>query len=443
MQRKEINEIKGLFKSIDDCDVTRLAGCYVNGNKEKVSTFNEVFLDLPSEEIYKYLEIFRKSLSGTVGKNLLDMEFKEEGDGKRLLNAVRKTQLKDEETLNLFYDQVINTYETPSNYLILLVAQTYDVPGKTTDGLKMDETSEFYDYILCTICPVKLTEPGLGYDEEKTSFHTIQRFFTVDLPEDGFLYPAFTDRETDDSKILYYSKKADQTQRKMMDQLLQCGILMPAKKQTQSFQGLVSDVLGDEADFETVRSLQNEMTDFVKKKKQELKQDEEINDGAVTIGKEDVKGILERSGVSEERLKSFDHKFEVHFGKKVDLTTGEIIDDDDPKQKKEKEKAAKEAEEDAPFVLDDQGVQEAEVNETASSEEQNGEPHEFQDAYDDKRIFAENLIPSKKFEMKTADVVVRINSDRTDLVETRMVDGKKCLVIQLQEGLVVNGIPVK
>lgn len=42
--------------------------------------------------------------------------------------------------LNLFYDQVINTYETPSNYLILLVAQTYDVPGKTTDGLKMDET---------------------------------------------------------------------------------------------------------------------------------------------------------------------------------------------------------------------------------------------------------------------------------------------------------------
>ena len=133
----------------------------------------------------------------------------------------------------------------------------------------------------------------------------------------------------------------------------------------------------------------------------------------------------------------------MHFGKKVDLTTGEIIDDDDPKQKKEKEKAAKEAEEDAPFVLDDQGVQEAEVNETASSEEQNGEPHEFQDAYDDKRIFAENLIPSKKFEMKTADVVVRINSDRTDLVETRMVDGKKCLVIQLQEGLVVNGIPVK
>ena len=102
MQRKEINEIKGLFKSIDDCDVTRLAGCYVNGNKEKVSTFNEVFLDLPSEEIYKYLEIFRKSLSGTVGKNLLDMEFKEEGDGKRLLNAVRKTQLKDEEPRNLF-----------------------------------------------------------------------------------------------------------------------------------------------------------------------------------------------------------------------------------------------------------------------------------------------------------------------------------------------------
>ena len=403
MQKKEINEIKGLFKNIENCGISRLAGCYVSTDGKKVSTFNERFLDLPEEEIYKYFEIFRKTFSGTQGKNLLDMEFCEEGGGE-ILHSVLSSNLQSENVLNRFYDAVIENYKTDGNYLILLVTQDYDVPGITTDGMNMEDASDIvYSYILCSICPVDLTKPGLGYDEGKSEFHTIQRFFAVDLPETGFLYPAFTDREGDDSQLLYYSKNADKAQRALIDNLLQCQVPMPAKKQAESFKGLVTEVLGNESTFNQVKTLQDEIHNYLQEKKDALSGES----GALTIKKEDIKEILGKSGVSSEKLENFDESFENHFGRKVDLTTGEII-----------------GEEEVPFDEDDETLN-ADIlsadsgddgKETREEAGEVSEEHPTKDAYNDKRIFAENLIPSKKFEVKTADVIVRINSDKTDLV---------------------------
>lgn len=58
------------------------------------------------------------------------------------------------------------------------------------------------------------------------------------------------------------------------------------------------------------------------------------------------------------------------------------------------------------------------------------------------KLAANNITPSRKFEVKTPDVVIKINPDKTDLVETRVIDGKQCLVIQIDEHLEVNGISV-
>ena len=42
----------------------------------------------------------------------------------------------------------------------------------------------------------------------------------------------------------------------------------------------------------------------------------------------------------------------------------------------------------------------------------------------------------------TPDVVVKVNPERTDLVETMEIEGKQYLVIQIDEHLEVNGISV-
>ena len=170
MTKKEINEIKALFDTIQECGIRELVGCYVDADRNKVKTFSESFHNLPEEEMHKYLEIFRRTLSGTPGKNLMDMHFENtEYDnnpiGKGLLQKLRASELKDEAALNEFYDKVIDTYSYVGNYLILLIYQNYDIPGITDDGLKMEDASaEIYSYILCSpSCNICFKFYSLGF----------------------------------------------------------------------------------------------------------------------------------------------------------------------------------------------------------------------------------------------------------------------------------------
>ena len=373
MTKKEINEIKSLFDTIQDCGILKLAGCYVNGEKEKVKTFSESFYNLPEEEMYKYLEIFRKTLAGTPGKNLLDMSFENpEGEGeecgRRLLDKLRKTELKDDSALEKFYDKIIETYDHVGNYLILLIHQNYDVPGMTTDGIEMDDASdEVYNYILCSICPMKLTKPGLGFDDDLGEIHTLRQIFAVELPDDGFLFPAFNERSSDDTAILYSSRKTDYLQDTFLEKVLDVSTIIPAKQQKESFTELVSEVLGDESSIETVLSIQENLKETVNVKKTESAGE------TVFLDKESVRNAFERSGVSEEKLNSFDKKYDEQF---------------------------------------------------------------------DMKLPAENVAPVRNFEVRNKNMVLRVSSKHTDIIDTRVIDGKKCLVIELTEDMTVNGIPV-
>ena len=51
-----------------------------------------------------------------------------------------------------------------------------------------------------------------------------------------------------------------------------------------------------------------------------------------------------------------------------------------------------------------------------------------------------NVYNPRSFEVKTPDVVIKVNPERTDLVNTKLVDGRQCLVIELDGNIEVNGI---
>ena len=406
MNRKEINEIKALYDSVQDCSILRLAGCYVNGEKNKVKTFNESFYNLPEEEMYKYLEIFRKTLSGVPGKNLLDMAFTEgaadDSSGHGLLDRIRRSELKDEEVLHSFYDKLISSYDIVGNYLILLIYQSYDVPGMTTDGIMEEDASdEVYNYILCSICPMKLTKPGLGFDETVGEIHTLRQSFAVELPETGFIYPAFNERSSDDTMILYSTKRTDNIQDMLLEDVLKVSTTLPAKQQKAGFTEFVSDILGNDSSFETVLAVQENLSETIKTIKNES------NGETVFLDKTAVRNVFENSGVSEEKLKDFSRKFDDQF--------------DMQKIYKKNIESVSENGEEMPAMDTQRRVPSVKVEE---------------------KLFADNVVPTRNFEVKTKDMVLRINSKHTDIIDTRVIDGKKCLVIELTEDLTVNGIPV-
>ncbi len=372
MTRKELNEIKSQY-TLEDCGILRLCGCYVDGERNKITQFNENFLNLPEEEKHKYFDIFKKTLSGTPGKNLVDMKFNvdayaDEGARTFLMN-LRDSGLKDDRLLDEFYDRIINNYSYVGNYLILLINQMYDIPAVTTDNIEMEDASdEVYSYILCSICHVNLSKPGLGYDEEDNNFHDKKQNHMVDVPDVGFLFPAFNKRSADEDMTLFYTKDVSEFEDGLIDCLLDCAVPLPAKQQKETFTSLVSEALGEEADLEVVKNIHENLEQIIEEKKQE-------SPAPVMLDKTEMKDLLEKSGVKEERLENFEEHFEMAAGEH-----GKLV--------------------------------------------------------------ASNVSSGKKFEVKTPDVVIKINSDKTDIVSTQVIDGRQCLVIKIDERLEVNGISV-
>ena len=372
MTRKELSEIKSQY-TLENCGILRLCGCYVDGERNKITQFNENFLNLPEEEKHKYFDIFKKTLSGTPGKNLIDMKFNvdayaDEGARTFLMN-LRDSGLKDDRLLDEFYDRIINNYSYVGNYLILLINQVYDIPTVTTDNIEMEDASdEVYSYILCSICHVNLSKPGLGYDEEDNNFHDKKQNHMVDVPDVGFLFPAFNKRSADEDMTVFYTKDVSEFEDGLIDCLLDCVAPLPAKQQKETFTSLVSEAVGEEADLQVVKNIHANLEQIIEEKKQE-------SPAPVMLDKNEMKNLLEKSGVKEEKLENFEEHFEMAAGEH-----GKLV--------------------------------------------------------------ASNVSSGKKFEVKTPDVVIKINSDKTEIVSTQVIDGRQCLVIQIDERLVVNGISV-
>lgn len=220
LQPKDILELRNRLNK-EDCTITRMCGCYIDNEKNKVTTLNERFLNLPEEEFYKYLEIAKEVLNKKIHDNMLSMKIETAGV-KKSLAAVVESKLKQEEMLERIYDQIIETYGHTGNYLILFFHDAYDVMKITKDNQKLDESEEVYEYILCAICPVTLTTPGIEYNEEMNTFAPRERDWVVQKPESGFIYPAFEERTTETGKIMFYTKDAKAPAHKFMEDFLGC-----------------------------------------------------------------------------------------------------------------------------------------------------------------------------------------------------------------------------
>ncbi|MCR4989467.1 MAG: DUF4317 domain-containing protein [Lachnospiraceae bacterium] len=373
MVKPELNELKKLFTP-KKCSINRICGCYVDGEKNVKTTFAESFLNLPEDETFKYFEIMRKVLSGSIGKTALNMEFptetEQESGTQEFLYRLRQSTLKDESLVYEFFDKVIEHFEYVGNYLILLIHDTYDVPGKTTDGIINEDASDtVFDYILCAICPVNLTKPALSYDNESNGFHNRIRDWIVEMPETGFLFPAFNQRAADIHSIMYYVKDSEELYDELLDAVLGCVPTLTAKAQKESFQVLIGQTLDDEADFETVNEIYSELT------KLEAEHKEQQIAEPLTLDKISVKKLFEQSGVNDEKMKTFD--------KVYDETVGE-----------------------------------------------------------DTELFAGNIHALKTIEVKTPDIVIKVNPERADLIHTKVIDGRKCLVIEMNDNVELNGLDV-
>lgn len=372
MNKKEVAEIRRQYVP-ERCTISRICGCYVDAEKNIKTTMKEAFLSLPEDDAFKYFTIFKKTLSGTVGRNLVNLDFpleeEHEGGHQEFLLKLRNSKLKDDALVEEFYNRIIDTFPFGENYYIILIHVAYDVPGKATDGTEMyDASDNVFEYLLCSLCPVHLSKPGLGYNEAKNCIENRIPDWIVDQPMKGFLFPAFNDRYTDIHSMLYYTKNATDLQEDFLKNMFGCTrIPLDADSQKETFNCLIADTLGTDCDYSVVKNIH----EILNEKIEEFKDSPE----PLELGKQDVRRLFEDSGVPDSRMEDFDQCYDEEVGEQT-------------------------------------------------------------------TFLATNIASSRKFNIETPDVVVKVNPEAADLVETRIIDGRQCLVIAINEHVEVNGISI-
>lgn len=424
MNKKEVLELKRRFKK-EAATFTRVCGCYVDGNHNKVCKFGNTFLNLEEDEFYKYLEIANKALSGTIGNNLLELKFpieeEEVGGRQHILMALRASKLEDENLLDTFYDLVIDTYDHAGNYLIVLFHDAYDVMSRTSDNNNLDESEEVYEYLICAICPVDLSKPGLGFLEEEHRIGPRVRDWVVGAVDTAFLFPAFNDRSTDIHSTLFYTKNTKEPHSEFMANGLGCGIERTATEQKMAFHSIVRNVLGaeDEHTDDVLLDLQQNLSDMIDEYAETHDDDEDV----FLLDKEVVTKLLADSEISEEKAAKIEKSVDEAFGEKPPAAENVI----DSKALVQNELRVEK------MALEDQvGTLTVQLNEKDEAlAERTSQLIEKQEEID-------NYIT----ETKTYDVVLRVKPEKASQIKSQVINGQKCLVIPMDEDehATINGV---
>ncbi len=374
MTEKEIAELRRRFRA-DKSNISHVRGCYVNEKREIISEFDQSLAMMNQEESEELLGILRKTLSGTVGKNLLDITFDTrqvvEGDEHKLLMALRSSQLGDQEAVQTFFQRTIQSLDLEGNYLILLAYDAYDVPYRSRDGERQDDaSSEVFSYILCSICPVKLTKAALSYFVYENKFRNLEADWVVAPPEAGFLFPAFDDRSTNLYNALYYTRDTGENHPDLVNAIFRTQAPMPAAVQMETFQTILGDTLSGDCSYQVVQAVHDRLCGMIEEHRANKVEE------PLVVSKGTVEQVLQSCGVAEEHVEAFGERYDGAFGPEADLSP-------------------------------------------------------------------RNLVDTRQLEVRTPDVTIRVNPDRGDLVETRMIDGTRYILIRAEEGVEVNGVQVQ
>ncbi len=410
MNRKDTLELKRRMKK-GECTFTKMRGCYVDSHKEILVNINETFLNLADDEFYKYLEIAKKTLSGTIGNNLLELEFnpEEENPGGRqnFLLGLRDSKLKSDALADRLFELIIENYDYDGNYLILLFHDAYDVIVKTNDNNKLDESEEVYDYLICSICPVELTKAALGYREDEHRIGPRIRDWVVSMPENGFIFPAFTDRSSDIHSLMFYTKTPKEPHRDFAEKTFGCKVKRTAAEEKTAFSSIVKAIAAEDDSDDIAIGIHQALSEIA------AEQDTSLSTEPVLLDKNTIENMKINGFISQETADKIEKACEDEFGDEPPVVENIV----DTKALENHARKQREAELQKEVVELKSKLEEAESKSADLSL-----PWDTDDGRD--------------------SIVLNVSAEKAEEIETKIIDGRRFIVIPIEgdETAVINGI---
>ena len=372
MNRKELSEIKRRLDK-NKGNISSIRGCYVTAKGEVVSVFRRPLDTIPEEELKQFFALFRKVLSGTPGKNGIDVVFDADqmtnGEAHPLLMELSRSALSDETAVGTFYQNIIDNYHSEDDFVIMLLSDVYDVPQHASDGTRREDADTVFTYFICCVCPVKEAKTGLAYSAKDQDFRDTCCGKLVGSPELGLMFPAFDDRQSNIYNALYFIRNPEEIHQDFVDAVFHTTLPMTGPEQKNAFTDVLQDALKEDLSFSVMQTVNDRLRENIEVKKQDKTAD------APTITAPEVKSILSDCGLPLEKVQAFEDAYESQFGRGVQLNAASIVD-------------------------------------------------------------------TKRMEVRTPNVTIHVDPDFSDMVETRIIDGKKYILIRAEETVEINGISV-
>lgn len=426
LRNKDILELKRRFKK-ENCTITRMCGCYVDASKNKVVELSETFLNLEDEEFFKYLEIAKKTLSGTIGNNLLELHFaseeEEPGGKQQYLLGLRESGLKNPELLAHLYDRIIENYDYVGNYLILVFHDAYDVITKTNDDLKLDESEEVFTYLLCAICPVNLSKPGLGYRADLNRIGIRIQDWVVAAPDVGFLFPSFAERSADIHSLTYYVRDAKDSHRDFIEAALGCGAKRTATEEHNAFRSIVKTAIAPiiEDSDEMLINIQEKLNDIAEEHEAAMEDLVIVEPEEFTLTTEIIKEVFSDTKLPDAAVMQIQDHFTEEFSDKPPVVRNLVNEKAIEKNNKEKKEIK---------LLEEVASLKQELRDTQQENEEKTEQIE---------TLVKMEAPLDPEEAKNwAEVFLRMKPEKAERVKFDTFDGQKYLMIPMEEDEHVN-----
>ncbi|MBQ4061427.1 MAG: DUF4317 domain-containing protein [Christensenellaceae bacterium] len=374
MNDKEIREIRKRFRPEKNA-MGKIYGCYVNEAGTIMASFEESMAFMPDDEAERFLTLMKRSISGSLGKNLLNLEFTSkqvmESDEHKLLTALRNCELKDEGLRKAFFERIAGHVRIDGGYVIMLVFDTYDVPFRNKeDKFDPEKADEEFSYFVCAVCPVKQTSAGLGYHAGENSVHSTFQGLLLAPPEIGFMFPLFDDRAANIYGVLYHIKQASNTHEEFSNIVFGIEPPMSATDQKENFHEILSSTLKEDCSLDMIHAVYEQLTALIEEHK-ESKEPEQL-----LISKYDITSVLENCEIAEEKIKAFSKAFDERFGEDAELS-------------------------------------------------------------------AENIIEKRQFVISTPETVIKVDPDKSGIIDARIINGVKYILVPAGNGMDVNGLNVQ
>lgn len=325
MNKKEVAEIRKNFTdSSGFFTLNHILTAYVDPQKNILCKDNKLYSLIPEDEGAVMLESLKKILGGSLGKNLTEYgfpneEYAEDGAQNDLYAAV-KGKLEDEASCDKLLTRIVNNMEYEMAYTVIIGYCSYSVMTRDKNDESYDDAAEEYNFIAAAICPVNTGDDGLMFDRENSS---IVKKANTDLiisrtPTDGFFFPVFSDRSPDVNRVMYYTKTPKKPNISVVENVLGCNFVMTCQSEKETFQQVLTDVVGDELSYTVITQVNEALRDIVTSSKNETEMP--------LIDDNKLHGILFDAGVSSEKLDALPAVFKEKVGEADGLTAENLVE---------------------------------------------------------------------------------------------------------------------